>query len=279
MWSGGIGDVTEVHSMSGGAFARGVTAWPKPEPVPEYLNWDVWQGRVQQRPYYPKIHPVQWRGYLDYGTQMIGDWGVHMLGPFNMGLMPGSPASVECIAVEGVNPVTYPSYAVRFQFPERPCEHVPSGKLPPVTLTWYEGKKAREFKLPEGIPQQDWKRNNTLYVGSKGFMGTGGRGESVRLLPESAMKGFKKPERVIERVKGGNFGSWIDAIKTGNPTCSNFTVAGPYVEWLLLGAISWRFPNQKLMWDGKNLRFTNNDEANAFIRPRFRKGWELKEIV
>ena len=60
---------------------------------------------------------------------------------------------------------------------------------------------------------------------------------------------------------------------------ANFTVAGPYAEWLLLGTISWRFPNQKLMWDGENLRFTNIDKANEFSKPKFRKGWELKDIV
>jgi hypothetical protein len=47
----------------------------------------------------------------------------------------------------------------------------------------------------------------------------------------------------------------------------------------LLGTICWRFPNQKLLWDGKNLRFTNNEKANEFIKPHFRKGWELQDIT
>jgi predicted dehydrogenase len=279
IWEGRLGEVTEVHSMHGGGFARGVTQWPKTESIPDHLNWDHWLGRTEERPYGNRIHPVQWRGFLNYGTQMIGDWGVHMLGPANMGLALGAPTSVECIAVEGVNPVTYPSYAVRFEFPERPCKHVPSGKMPPLTLTWYEGRKTGIFKLPEAISKKEWRGKNTLFVGTKGFMGTGGRGESVRLLPESAMKGVKKPPRVIERVKGGHFGSWIDSVKGGKPTCSNFTVAGPYAEWLLLGTISWRFPNQKLLWDSENLRFTNNSEANRFVKPQFRIGWKLRNIV
>ena len=280
IWDGRLGEVTEVHSMSGGGFARGVTKWPKTQRVPDHLNWDHWLGRTEERPYGPKIHPIQWRGYLNYGTQMIGDWGVHMLGPANMGLAVGAPTSVECIAVEGVNPVTYPSYAVRFEFPERPCKHVPSGKMPPLTLTWYEGRKAGMFKLPEAISGKEWRGKNTLFVGTKGFMGTGGRGENVRLLPESAMKDFQKPPRVIERVQGGSFGSWVRSCKEdGKPTCSNFSIAGHYVEWLLLGTISWRFPNQKLLWDAKNLRFTNNSRANQFVKPRFRRGWELKDIV
>jgi len=50
------------------------------------------------------------------------------------------------------------------------------------------------------------------------------------------------------------------------------------VGGMLLGAIGWRFPNEKLLWDGKNLRFTNNDKANKFVKPSFRKGWELQDI-
>jgi hypothetical protein len=77
----------------------------------------------------------------------------------------------------------------------------------------------------------------------------------------------------------GHFQDWIRACKGGEPACSNFTIAGPYTEWMLLGAISWRFPNEKLLWDGKNLRFTNNEKANEFVKPNFRKGWELQNIT
>lgn len=278
MWSGQIGDVSEVHAMHGGAFARGQTTWPEEQPVPEYLNWDVWQGRAQEKPYGPRIHPVQWRGFQAYGTQMIGDWGIHILGPANWGLQLGSPDSVECISVEGVNPVTYPSYACKFEFPERPNKYVKGGKMPPVTLYWYEGAKARTFKKPEALEGKKSSGFNCLFVGDKGFMGTSGRGESVRLLPEEAMQDYKKPEKVIDRVQGGHYRSWIEACKKGAQPCSNFSIAAPYAEWLLLGTISWRFPNQKLKWNGKKLQFTNNDEANKYVKPNFRKGWEIKEI-
>jgi len=209
---------------------------------------------------------------------MIGDWGIHQLGPANWGLQLGSPTSVECTAVEGVNPVTYPSYSCKMEFPERPNKYVPSGKMPPVTVYWYEGKMAGNFKPPEGLTSQDLKDFNELFVGTKGSMGTGGRGESVRLTPESKMQGFKKPPEVIKRSPG-HFEDWIRACKGGEPACSNFSIAGPYTEWMLLGAICWRFPNEKLLWDAKNLRFTNNEKANEYVKPYFRKGWELKDIV
>ena len=81
---------------------------------------------------------------------MIGDWGIHQFGPANWGLGLGEtyPTSVQCLAVEGANPVTYPSYSCKIQLPERPCKYVKSGKMPPVAVYWYEGSMAKTFKRP-----------------------------------------------------------------------------------------------------------------------------------
>ena len=210
---------------------------------------------------------------------MIGDWGVHILGSAAWALQLGSPVSVECTAVSDANPITYPNYACKFEFSERPNKYVPSGKMKPVTVYWYEGLMARQFKALPDLSDEVRKPYNAFFVGTKGYMGTGGHGNSARLLPESAMKDFQKPPQVLKRVVGGHHKNWINACKGGEPPCSNFSVAGPYTEWLLLGAISWRFPNEKLLWDSKALRFTNNEKANEFIKPYFRKGWELQDIT
>ncbi len=278
IWKGDLGDITEVHSFNRGGFSRGITEWPAAEPVPPTMKWDLWTGRAAEHTFSSRIHPSNWRGFLEYGTQMVGDWGIHQLGPANWGLQLGSPTSVECTAVEGVNPVTYPSYACKMVFPERPNKYVPAGKMPPVTVYWYEGSLARSFKPPEGLTAEDISGDNEIFVGTKGFMGTTGRGESVHLLPWSKMEGYKKPDPVLKRSPG-HYRDWFRACKGGEAACSNFSIAGPYAEWMLLATISWRFPNEKLLWDGKNLRFTNNEKANEYVKPKFRKGWELKEIT
>jgi predicted dehydrogenase len=280
IWSGKLGNITAVHAMSGGGFARELKMWPPAEPVPATLDWNLWTGRASEHTYSSKIHPSNWRGFQEYGSQMVGDWGVHILGPASWALQLGSPTSVECTAVGEVNPVTYPDYSCKFEFAERPNPHVPSGKMPPVTVYWYEGKMARTFKaLPELMDEGDLKSFNAIFVGTKGCMGTGGHGTIVRLLPETAMDDFRPPPPILERIAGGHHKNWIQACKGGKPACSNFGIAGPYTEWLLLGAICWRFPNQKLLWDAKNLRFTNCEASNEFVRPHFRKGWELNNIT
>jgi hypothetical protein len=70
----------------------------------------------------------------------------------------------------------------------------------------------------------------------------------------------------------------VQSARADKQPVSNFGIAGPFTETLILMAISSRFPGQKLMWDSKNLRFTNSDEANLLVKPDFRKGWELPDL-
>lgn len=56
--------------------------------------------------------------------------------------------------------------------------------------------------------------------------------------------------------------------------CSNFSIAGKYTEWLLLGAAAVHYEG-KLLWDADKGEITNNKDANQWVKPTFRTGWEL----
>jgi hypothetical protein len=43
----------------------------------------------------------------------------------------------------------------------------------------------------------------------------------------------------------------------------------------LLGMIAIRLKNQKLIWDSKNFKFSNNEKANELLHKTYRKGWSL----
>ena len=68
---------------------------------------------------------------------------------------------------------------------------------------------------------------------------------------------------------------WIRACKGGDRSCSDFAIAAPFAEWLALVPIAWRVAG-KLEWDSANVRFTNSEEANHYVKPAFQPGWELK---
>jgi hypothetical protein len=117
-------------------------------------------------------------------------------------------------------------------------------------------------------------QDGAIFVGDKGYLATVGRGEGVQLLPASRWEDYKLPPPILPRSPG-HYRDWIRACKGGDPACSNFSVAAPYAEWVTLGAIAYRFEG-KLEYDAKAKRFTNNAEANQYLKPVFRKGWELK---
>ena len=116
--------------------------------------------------------------------------------------------------------------------------------------------------------------NGSVFIGTKGILATSSRGEGVHLLPAEKWKDYKLPPQLLTRSPGHML-DWVRACKGGEPSCSDFSIAAPYAEWLALTAIALHVPG-KLDWDPKAMRFTNNAEANKFVKPVFRKGWELK---
>ena len=98
-------------------------------------------------------------------------------------------------------------------------------------------------------------------------------GANVRLLPEARHKEYTLPPQMLTRSPG-HYRDWIRACKGGEPSCSNFSVAGPFTEWIVMGVIALHFEG-KLEWDAANMRFSNNAEANKYIKPTFRKGWSF----
>ena len=109
-----------------------------------------------------------------------------------------------------------------------------------------------------------------LYFGSKGvIMDTNDYCDSPRLIPESAMKEFKRPEKTLERVKEGHYQNWVRAIKgeIEAPT-STFDYAGPLTEMALLGNVALR-AGVAFAWDPKKLR-CDRPEAQAFIDKTYR---------
>ena len=148
IWSGEIGNVTEVHAWTNRpVWPQGLPDLPPPSPVPSTLDWDLWLGVASERPYSDKYVPFAWRGFYDFGCGALGDMACHILGAPNMALRLGSPTSVECVKQEGKSSYYYPAKSViRFDFPAR-------GPMPPVKIFWYDGMKEQP-EIP-GVPKDE----------------------------------------------------------------------------------------------------------------------------
>jgi hypothetical protein len=117
------------------------------------------------------------------------------------------------------------------------------------------------------------KPDGSVFIGDKGIITTGTYGADTRLIPVEKMADYKFPAELLTRSPG-HYQDWIRACKGGDPACSNFNVAAPFVEWMLLGVIALRVEG-KIEYDPVKMKITNNAEANKYLRPTFRKGWTL----
>ncbi|MBV8819571.1 MAG: Gfo/Idh/MocA family oxidoreductase [Acidobacteriaceae bacterium] len=355
IWSGEIGNVTEVHAWSDRPlWPQGLTEIPPEDPVPSTLDWDLWLGVAEKRPFTAGgktepdkwggffYQPFNWRGFYDFGCGALGDMACHILGAPNMALhlSKRKVIGVECIKKEGVSPFQFPKASViRYDF-------AAYQDMPPLKVFWYDGMKETP-KIP-GVPEGEWlgdlpmimreggpggpgapsaqggrrgqgggggfgpggpgqqagfdfhspgrvfnmesyqalrapeaklrfpSPDGSVFIGDKGMLTTGTYGEMTRLIPVEKMQDYRMPQPLLTRSPG-HMRDFIRACKGGDPACSNFDVAAPFVEWMLLGVIALRNEG-KLEYDPDKMRITNNAEANKLLKPTFRKGWEFHSV-
>jgi len=287
IWDGAIGDVREVHCWSNRPmWPQGMVRPDGSDPVPAHLDWDLWIGPAPMRPFKDKwgrnhlvmqqakheypfdavYHPWNFRGWWDFGTGALGDMGCHHLNTLFRALKLGHPTSISASSTKAMPEATPLASTVAWEFPAR-------DGLPAVTVYWYDGgiKPPRPRELEEG---RDWPDEGNLYVGDKGKIL--GDTEGGRIIPESKMQSYKRPPRTLPRVSLGNLatGEWIRACRGGEKASCHFDIGGLLAEVVQLGNIAIR-RGRKLAWDGPNMRFTNDDEANKLIQEPYRDGWSL----
>jgi len=273
--AGVLGQVREVHAwsppFSERYFKRPASLPPAAEKAPGTLEWDLWLGPAKSRPYNHLYLPETWRGWWDFGSGMLGDWGAHTLeGPW-WALDLGAPATVEA-DVSGVDGVNSPEWAVvTYKFPAR-------GELPPVTLKWFEGADKKPPLPAWWDKDEPFPERGMLMLGDKNTLyAPGGRPDSPRLAPKAAMEQFKKnrPPSTIPLVKGGPLVEWINAVRGEGPRPgSNFEHAVPLTEMILLGALAER-TGKKIVWDAKAGRVLNDAALAPLVEIQAREGWRV----
>ena len=268
--AGAIGPVREAHLWTDRpTWPQGIGRPSETPDAPDSLSWDEWLGCAPERPYNPAYLPFKWRGWRDFGTGALGDMGCHYCAPVFKALNLGHPLWVEAHKSTfheadwqaWQNTETWPHASiVRFHFPAR-------GDMPAMDLTWYDG--GLKPRRPAGLPDdRALPSNGTLLIGDDGVM------LDNRLLPESRMGEYRRPEKTLPRSIGHRE-EWIAACKgEGEKPWSSFDFAGLVTQVVLLGNIAMDYEGM-LKWDGEAMRFTNNDEANQRLTKNYRQGWGI----
>jgi predicted dehydrogenase len=268
--AGAIGPVREVHAwVNAGRWNPTLTGRPTDTPlIPAGVNWDLWLGPREPRPFHPAYFPVSWRDFWAFGGTNIEDFGCHELDSSCWAFDLAAPTSVEFSPAGTMNEEIAPHGCLgEYKFAAR-------GRQPALSLKWYDGglRPGVPDSLLEGKPLIP---RGVLFVGDKGAILGGGAGGTPTLLPESKFKGYTKPKPTLARSKG-HHRDWLDACKGGAPASSNFEYGARLTELVLLGTLALRL-GRRVDWDADRMEARGISEAEPIIREPYRAGWELGE--
>lgn len=294
-----IGNVHTVYAWTDRPVWPQGIPWPTTKAeIPAALDWDLWLGTAPQRDYVDKLVPFNWRGWWDYGTGALGDMGCHLIeAPFSV-LNLKYAKDVQC-SVGSV----YVDEFKRGYFPEScpPSSHVTltfpktNKTNGDVTLHWMDGGIQPERPLELGANEIFGDGGNgTLFIGTKGKMVCDTYGLNPRLLPLSRNENINVAQKYARVSDGsnGHYKQWVEASIAGHgkhELSSPFEIAGPLTEALLMANLAIRgydikkevigktkYPGRsvKLLWDNDNMKITNFDDVNQFVKREYRQGWK-----
>ncbi|MCX7048809.1 MAG: Gfo/Idh/MocA family oxidoreductase [Candidatus Sumerlaeota bacterium] len=265
---GAIGNVTEVHGWAPASrWNTKLKGLPEEKmDIPAGLNWDLWLGPREPRPYHSCYVPVMWRDFWTFGCGVLGDFACHDLDATVWAFDLEAPEIVEGYRagygdseIQPYGDITY------FQFGKRK-------KQKPLKVTWYSGG-LRPPRPEELKPGMNLDPHNVMFKGDKGIILTDGWGGPPKLFPDKRRASYTPPKKTIPRVEG-HHRDWLDACKGGKPASGEFQYSARLTEIVLLGVLALR-SGKRIEWDYDNLQAKGMPELDVLIQEPYRKGWEL----
>ncbi|MBC7829490.1 MAG: Gfo/Idh/MocA family oxidoreductase [Chitinophagaceae bacterium] len=260
--------------------------------IPTELDWNLWLGPNEYEEYHKEFVPFNWRGYHSFGTGALGDMGCHIIDPAFKTVGLGYPSEVECSVVNlyekrgnaSYHPESFPAAStLKLKFPGK------NGKKD-VSLHWMDGGIMPD-RPDELSPEEKMGDNGggAIIVGTKGKMMCSTYGNNPLLLPTARTREHILPE-TIARVPEGHYVQWVNACMAGygkKELSSSFDYAGPLTETILMGNLAlraWNIKNEKaafigrkkLLWDAENMKITNFDEANQFVKRDYKNNYPMQ---
>ena len=305
------GEIKAIYSWSDRPiWPQGMKKYAKSEPLPAKFKpnaWDCWCGPSEDHGYSPAYHRFKWRGWWSYGCGAIGDMAVHNADPAFWTFELGLPIKVKGDTCgTGAVGVAYPTKS-RIEMEFAPNKWVPNG----MTLVWTDGgikpdpavvpglaefaaqigakaeakkaekakKEGKEYTAPAKIAPII-PGNGLIIVGTKATtIGESHAKKPVCIAGDKAAfaAAIAKGEFA---AKYNHYREFVEACLANDlEKCgSKLSYAAPLTEALLIGCISLRYPGRELAFDPKMMRFTNNSEANEFLKAPKRGEWDFKRL-
>jgi predicted dehydrogenase len=228
------------------------------EPVPGWLNWDLWLGPAQEQPYHGNLVHYNWHWFWDFGNGEMGNNGVHNFDILRWGMNRGLPSRVHSVGGrygykdQGQTPNTQSATLVYPDGVQILCEIRGLYSNEPIGMHFY-GSKGSMHLDPQGNCQV--------------FLARSRQAEPLPSVPPGNME-------------VGHFRNFVDAIRADRPDLLTCGIEECEQSTALchLANISYRL-GREVRFDPQSYRFIGDRQANQLLGSPGRGGFRVPDRV
>ena len=230
---------------------RGSIGRGKQVSIPQWLDWQMWQGPIPERPYKDNLVHYNWHWHWHYGGGELANNGVHALDIARWGLGVDFPDRVTC------NGGRY--------------HHNDDQETPDTADATFDfGKVGISWHGSSCLPRKHEKQSFVSIYGDKGIMAFESSGYRIYDLNGKLLE-----ENIPPFTDLPHFQNFADGIRNGTILNAEIEDAQKSALMCHLGNIAY-LTRSEVKLDPKAQQIVGNPDANKFWRREYRKGWEPK---
>ena len=226
-------------------------------PVPEWLDYSLWQGPAPERPFQDNVIHYNWHWFWNWGTGELGNNGVHALDLARWGLGVELPRRVTCGGSRYF-------YQDDWETPDT------------MSATFDFGDKGIAWECqscaPRGFEGSGFGVN---FYGEKGCMSLSGSKCTIYDLNDKAVREIKAKREVPFDPNALHFANFLDGIRDGKELHAEIGEGQKSSVLCHLGNVAWR-TGHTISFDPVKREILGDAAARALCRRAYRPGWEPK---
>jgi len=248
------------------ANTRGPIGIGKQVPVPQNLDYELWQGPAPRKPYKDNLIHYNWHWFWNWGTGESLNNGTHHIDLIRWGLGVDYPLKVS-------------STGGRYHYKddwETPDTQVITWEVPDAVITW-EGRSCNGGLV-------DNRSHGVIFHGENGSLHTGDNNYTIYDTKNKLVKEVKSDlviEGVLDTTSPGEYldalhiKDFLENIRNNRKPLADVLNGHKSTLWMQLGNISQKV-GRSLSIDPANGHIKGDKEANKLWRREYEKGWEPK---
>ncbi len=238
-----IGDLREVVVGVSGGPSLSDCHLPE-QPVPDWLDYDMWLGPAPWRPYNENI-VFGWMAFRDFSGGEMTNWGAHHFDIAQWGIGADETGPVEIVP--------------------------PNGKDVKV-LTYHYANGVIATRDPERMSRESPDGNGVLFVGTKGKVAVWRY--DLMTWPDGIRKVPTGPNEIRLHAAENHHTDFLNAVRTRGAVSAPAKVGARSISVSHLGNIAYEL-GRPVKWDPKAEQFVNDPEATRLVSRPMRAPWHL----